>query len=140
MSGVIYEEVTLFLVCLLLGTVLGIFYDGFRVLRLFVPHKNWVVDVEDLLFWVGTAWLVFRTLFYYNQGVLRAYAFVGILVGVVLYYLTVSKILLFLAKKMLPFWNRVLYWMRKPFVFIREFLQKTLKNMITEVKMALKGR
>ena len=140
MSELIYEEMTLLVACFFLGMILGLFYDGFRILRLFIRHKDWLVDVEDLVFWVVTAWLVFKTLFCYNQGILRAYAFLGIMIGLLLYYLSVSKIIFCLARKIVPVWSKVLELIKKPVVLFGQFLQKTLKNMIADVKMALKGR
>ena len=71
MADLIYAEAELFVVCLLLGAVLALVYDGVRIFRMLIPHKEIVVDIEDLAFWMFTAYMVFRTLFYYNRGALR---------------------------------------------------------------------
>ena len=103
-------------------------------------HRDWVVDIEDLSFWILTAWLVFRTLFYYNRGALRGYAFLGMFLGVILYVLTASRMLMWLVGKLLPYWNGVKSYLRKPFAFLRKNFRKALKNIATEVTMAIKGR
>ncbi|MBR1866890.1 MAG: spore cortex biosynthesis protein YabQ [Lachnospiraceae bacterium] len=140
MAELIYDEVELFTVCLLLGMVLAFFYDGIRILRLLFAHKDWVVDLEDLLFWLFTAWLVFRTLFVYNRGALRGYAFFGMFLGVVGYALTLSRFFLFLAGKFVPYWTKGKAFVRKPFIFLSVFIRKSLKNIATQVKIAIKGR
>ncbi|MGN0154717.1 MAG: spore cortex biosynthesis protein YabQ [Lachnospiraceae bacterium] len=140
MADLIYDEVELFAICLLLGAVLAFIYDGIRIFRLFFSHKDWLVDIEDLAFWLFTAWLVFRTLFTYNRGALRGYAFLGMFLGVLLYTLTLSRLLLLLAEKIVPYWKKAVDFARKPFVFLKQFIRKTLKNIAAEVKIAVKGR
>lgn len=140
MAALIYDEVELFLVCLVLGMVLAFIYDCIRIFRLFFSHRDWLVDIEDLAFWLFTAWLVFRTLFLYNRGALRGYAFLGMFLGVLLYALTLSRLLLFLTGKIVPYWKGLKAQIRKPFVIFNRFLRKILKNITTEVKMAVKGR
>lgn len=140
MADLIYDEVELFAVCLSLGMVLACIYDCIRILRLLLKHKNWMVDTEDLLFWLFTAWLVFRTLFIYNRGALRGYAFLGMFLGVLFYMLTLSRLFLFLVGKIIPYWTACKNFIKKPFVLFCRFLRKALKNIATEVKMAVKGR
>lgn len=140
MAELIYDEAELFTVCLLLGMVLALIYDGIRIFRLLLSHKNWVIDLEDLSFWIFTAWLVFRTLFRYNRGALRGYAFLGMFFGVLLYAFTLSRLLLFLAEKFLPYWIKFKNLLKKPFIFLSKFIRKGLKNMAADVKMAVKGR
>lgn len=140
MATLIYDEVELFAVCLLLGGVLAFIYDVIRIFRMLFKHRDWLVDIEDLVFWIFTAWLVFRTLFIYNRGALRGYAFLGMFLGVLLYMFTLSRIFLFLVGKFTPYWKKAGKFVKKPFSFLYQFLRNRLKNMATQVKMAIKGR
>ena len=133
MAALIYDEVELFLICVALGAMLAFIYDLIRMFRMMLHHRDWLVDVEDLLFWILTAWMVFHTLFVYNRGALRGYAFLGMFIGVVLYVMTLSRLLLFGAGKIIPY-------LRRPFLFFHGFFRKRLKNIITQVKMAIKSR
>ena len=114
MADLIYDEVELFTVCLLLGAALAAVYDGIRIFRMLFRHYDWLVDVEDLVYWILTGWLVFKTLFYYNRGALRGYAFLGLFLGVVIYMLTLSRLFLFFAEKVLPYWNLSLIHISEP--------------------------
>lgn len=140
MADLIYEEMELFGICLLLGAALAAIYDGVRIFRMLFRHVNWLVDLEDLAYWILTGWTVFKTLFYFNRGALRGYAFLGLVLGVVIYVVTLSHLILFLIEKMLPFWNKGKGFLKKPFVLFSNFIRKALKNIILEVKMAVKGR
>lgn len=140
MAAFIYDEMRLFIVCMLVGAALGLFYDGIRIVRMLFHHRDVFVDIEDLFFWIFTAWIVFRTLFAYNQGVLRGYAFMGLFFGFLQYALTVSRLLLKVAVWIVPYWQRGILFLRKPFVILFECMRKGLKNMQTQVKIAIKGR
>lgn len=140
MAELIYDEMSLFLVCLLLGASLALVYDGIRIFRLLFSHKDFFVDIEDLVYWIFTAWTVFKTLFYYNQGMLRGYAFLGMFLGVLLYMLTISRMLLFCVKKGVPYWRRAKALITKPILRLQNSIRKALKNITIEVKMAMKSR
>lgn len=140
MATLIYEEIELFRVCMLLGASLAFVYDLVRIFRLLFAHRAWVVDVEDLVFWIATAWLVFRTLFTYNQGMLRAYAFFGLFLGCLLYALSISRLLMKGANRLVPYWNRGKRYIRKPIDFLWGTIRKGLKNIKAQVKMAIKSR
>ena len=105
-----------------------------------MPHKDVVVDIEDLAFWIFTAWIVFRTLVVYNRGALRAYAFFGMFLGVVIYSFTLSRLLLFVMRKLTPYWNKCFHALGRPFRWLKGFVRKELKKMLAEVKIAVKGR
>ena len=140
MANIIYDEVQLFAICFLLGMGLAFIYDIIRIARRLFRHWDWLVDLEDLLYWIFTGWAVFQTLFVFNRGALRGYAFLGLFVGVLLYSLTLSRIFLLLLKKLLPCWNKGKRFLLKPFVFLHNFVRKILKNIAYQVKMAIRGR
>lgn len=140
MAAFIYDEVRLFLVCMLAGAALALLYDGIRIGRLLFYHRDIFVNLEDLFFWLFTAWVVFRILFAYNRGVLRGYAFLGLFSGFLIYVLTVSRLLLKLAGWIVPYWKRGILFLRKPFVILGKHVRKGLKNIRTQVKIAIKGR
>lgn len=140
MTELIQEEITLFGICLALGAFLAFVYDVIRVLRMLIPHKDIVVDIQDLVFWVFTAWKVFSTLVVYNHGTLRAYAFLGMFLGVVIYALTLSRLILFIIRKIVPYWKRCVHILLYPFESVKGIIRKMLKNVVTEVKIAIKGR
>lgn len=140
MADLIYDEMHLFAICFTLGIALGFCYDILRVFRLFIHHREILVDLEDLVYWIFTAWLVFETLFYFNKGALRSYAFLGMFLGVIAYMCTVSRLILFVAKKCVPPVEKGKQILKRPFISFGKIVRKALKNIQADVKMAIKGR
>lgn len=87
----ISEQAFLFLACVKTGIIMGILYDVVRVLRRIFDHPNWLIQIEDLLYWVACGCLAFIMIFWRNYGQIRGFVFVGILIGAVLYFTTISR-------------------------------------------------
>lgn len=105
MSVTIRYEVQLLAGSLALGVCLMIIYDGLRLFRLMIPHGNLWTGVEDGLYWIGSSIVTFLLLFEQNDGVLRSYAIIGVLSGMLFYNLSVSRILRSLLKKFLKYFT-----------------------------------
>lgn len=105
MSITIRYEVQLLLGSLLLGVCLMMIYDGLRLFRALIRHKNFWTGLEDLVYWIGSSIVTFLLLFGQNDGVLRAYAITGVLSGMILYNLSVSKIQYLLLKKIRKYYT-----------------------------------
>ncbi len=69
---------------------MGIIYDLIRVGRKLIHHPNWLVQVEDLLYWIVCGCLAFIILYLENYGQIRVFVFIGIFMGSVLYLCTAS--------------------------------------------------
>ena len=88
----INQQAFLFLTCVKTGIMMAMLYDLIRVLRKIVNHPNWVVQVEDFLYWVMCGYFAFTMIYWRNFGQIRGFVFLGILIGGVLYFATVSKV------------------------------------------------
>lgn len=75
---------------MLAGAAMGLAYDGYRVLSYKLRFPKWLNAILDLLYWLWAALLVFRLLYAGNQGQLRFYAFLGLFLGVWIYFLIFS--------------------------------------------------
>lgn len=75
---------------MLAGTAMGLAYDSYRVLSLKLSFPKWLNALLDLLYWIWAALLVFRMLYAGNQGQLRFYVFLGLFLGVWIYFLIFS--------------------------------------------------
>lgn len=75
---------------MLAGGAMGVAYDSYRVLSLKFAFPKWLNAMLDLLYWLWAALLVFRMLYAGNQGQLRFYVFLGLFLGVWIYFLAFS--------------------------------------------------
>lgn len=99
MSATIYYELRLLAASLAVGLCLMAVYDGLRIFRVLVPHQSLWTGMEDAVYWLASSITTFLLLFRQNDGILRWYAIGGVLLGMLLYNMTVSRILLKLLKK-----------------------------------------
>lgn len=79
-----------FIVTVLIGLIMGICYDFYRVIKGIIRPRKFFVYMGDLLFWVVSTLIVFFMLLIGNWGELRFYVIVGALVGALLYFKLLS--------------------------------------------------
>ena len=94
------NQAYLFLVFSLTGVIIGILFDFFRILRRIIKTSNFITYVEDILFWILTGFLILYSIWYFNNGEIRIYMFLGIILGVLIYMLTLSSILIKIFSKL----------------------------------------
>nr|WP_285891414.1 spore cortex biosynthesis protein YabQ [Paenibacillus pasadenensis] len=75
---------------LLSGLMMGTVFDGYRVVSHELRFPRWILPVLDIAYWVVAALAVFRVLYASNDGEVRAYVFLGLLIGICLHYLAFS--------------------------------------------------
>jgi len=88
---IISEQAFLFLTCVKTGIIMGVLYDIIRVIRKIIKHPNWVVHLEDLIYWIACGCFAFIMIFWKNYGQIRGFVFLGMLIGGILYFTTVSS-------------------------------------------------
>ena len=87
---------SIFLIMTAMGFAMGLFYDIFRILRRSKEKspKTAGVAVQDILFWSISTAALFFLLLNTNFGQIRGYVFLGVAIGLVLYFQTLSRIFL----------------------------------------------
>ena len=88
------NQAYLFLVFSLTGVAIGILFDSFRILRRTFKTSNIITYIEDVLYWILTGFLILYNIWYFNNGEIRIYMFLGIILGVLIYMSTLSNILI----------------------------------------------
>lgn len=127
---------------ILFGGGLLMIYDMIRGFRRVFVHNSFWVTAEDFLFWIFVGISSFRFLFWYNKGELRGFFFLGLGLGMILYYFLGSSAVLAAAARifgMIRHLFQILFgWMKIPVIRIRTNLKWRLKKEKKHVKMALK--
>ena len=122
-SDGIHQELVFLLISFALGEGLVMLYDVFRIFRKVVPHGIIWISVEDVLYWIVAALLIFGMIFQENDGLIRGFAIGGILLGMLFFNHFVS-----------PFLIRSISGILKK---ILEILKKGLKKVREAVKIGL---
>ena len=90
MTQSIVDEIYFFLNAFICGVLLMLSYDIIRIFRRIVKHNNVFIAFEDLLYWMGAAIFIFIMFFKENNGVLRVFALVTMILGLLLYLRFIS--------------------------------------------------
>ena len=110
-SAGIYEELALLCCFFLVGVFLAACYDVLRIIRGIIPHGTFLINLEDLVYWIYVAVVVFVQLYDKNDGRLRGYVFGGLLAGMILYACSFSRIC---VPYIIRFLQRVLGMLLRP--------------------------
>ena len=94
MKETVTDPLLFFLASILFGVCLQAIYDIIRGIRRVFYHKSVFLFIEDIGFGIFTAVMAFIFLCTYNDGELRGFFFLGIVIGMILYYQLCSKFLL----------------------------------------------
>jgi len=88
------EQVSLFLSTLILGALTGLAYDFIRLFRRLVKHSSFLCNIEDLVYWILVLILVFYFMLNRNFGEIRLFSVMGFFIGMVLYLMSISRLVL----------------------------------------------
>lgn len=87
----IINQSQLFLIFIINGILIGILFDFFRILRKSFITKDIVTYIEDFLFWILTGIIILYSIFTFNNGEIRLYMFIAIIIGIIFYMILFSK-------------------------------------------------
>lgn len=113
---------------LLSGIGMGIVFDGYRVVSDELRISRWWIPVFDLLYWIAATIAVFQVLSASNEGEVRAYIFLGLLLGIGFYYWLFSRIVVALVHGIIRAIRAIIQFVIRMFViFIIRPLQLLYK-------------
>lgn len=135
MSTGVLGELQFFGLAVLRGILVLVLYDILRIIRRILPHGIFAVALEDLLYWIGTAFLVFQLLYRENDGAVRGYALFAVALGMFLYHRTVSGWLVHYISAALGW---ILGILLKPFLLIGRKIVQVSRTAIRFYKKKLK--
>lgn len=85
------HELSVFAACFFAGAVTGMIFDVFRAIRRCFKVSDTVVAVHDMLFWLIACVVVYMAIYLSNSAELRWFELVGLMAGVCLYMLNLSR-------------------------------------------------
>lgn len=130
LGGSNLNQLYTFLIFILVGMVIGITYDIFRILRKSFRTIDFITYIQDFLFWIITGVILLYSIFTFNNGELRSYIFIGILLGLILYMLSISKFFVEICTKIICSIKKVIKMTFSPkkFIKIRRIFGKNVEK------------
>ena len=132
------EQLISFIYFIIVGIVLSVIFDIFRILRRTIKTSDIITNMEDILFCVITGIIVLLSTFYFNDGQLRIYIFIGIILGITFYMIFISKYFIKINVAIINFIKKILYLLIKPFIFLLNFTKRLIFNPISFIIINMK--
>ena len=106
MSQVILKEIQTVGTALVCGAFITFVYDLLRIFRRVISHGNVWIGVEDFFFWIWTSLWIFSVLYRENDGSLRLYTILAMVLGMIVYHRVIGEpIVKFAGKILKKFWK-----------------------------------
>lgn len=125
------NQAYLFFIFIINGILTGLLFDFFRISRKVFKTSNFVTYVEDIIFWILTGCSVLYSIFVFNNGELRLYMFLGIILGAVFYMLFISSYIIKINIKIINIIKKIAKAIFMPIMFIINLIRRMFKKPIT---------
>ena len=134
------SQASLFFIFTIIGVAIAIIFDIFRIMRKSFKTSDIVTYIEDILFWLITGFIILYAIFKFNNGEIRFFMFVGMILGATFYMLLISRYIVKFSVKIIltikKIINTILQIIIKPLKFIykitlkpiRQKIEKSMKN------------
>lgn len=124
------NQAYLFAIFIINGILIGILFDIFRILRKSFKTIDIVTYIQDVVFWILTGILTLFFIFTYNNGEIRLYVFLGIILGILLYMLTISKYIIKFSVIIITFIKNIIGKFIKIIIYPFNFIFKIIKRIL----------
>lgn len=134
----VYQQLFDLLIFALTGVVIGILFDIFRIIRRTFKTADFITYIEDILFWILTGLIILFTIFNFNNGEIRVYIFVGLLLGLIIYLLTISKYFIKICVSILKVIKKIICLpIHIIFNFTKRFIIIPISSIIQKIKIKI---
>lgn len=132
------EQLINFLYFIVTGIILSIIFDIFRILRKTIKTSDTITNIEDVLFGVITGIIILTSIFLFNNGELRFYIFLGIIIGITFYIIFISKYFIRINVALINFIKKIIILTTKPFIFLLKFIKRLFFKPISFICINIK--
>ena len=126
-----------FFIFIVLGLIIALIFDLFRILRKKFKTNNIITYIEDILFWIISGFLINSAIFQFNDGELRLYLFLGLSIGIVMYMLLFTKFINMIFLKILTPVQILIDFFLSLLKKIYNFINKTIKKCKNKSKKTI---
>lgn len=102
------NQAYLFVIFVINGILIGFLFDVFRIIRRTFKTTDLATYIQDIAFWIIAGIITLAFIFYYNNGEIRFYVLLGIILGVLSYILTISKYVIQVSVKIINYIKKII--------------------------------
>lgn len=120
------------------GIIIGSIFDIFRIWRKTIHTSDIITNIQDILFCLITGIIIIISIFYFNNGELRLFIFIGIITGAIFYMLLISKYIMAISIKIINFIKKIVHLLMQPFIILTNFTKKLIFRPISFIIINVK--
>lgn len=139
MQSQVLGQLYSFIVFILVGFLIGLLFDMFRISRRTFKTSDIVTSIEDILFWILSGLLIIFSLFKFNNGDIRVYIIIGLIAGISIYILVFSKLIINTLVKIITFIKEIISKIIKVILIPIKLIKKIFKILTKPVKILQKN-
>ena len=128
MSDSLFSQIKILLIFNITGLLIGFLFDFFRIQRKVIKTNDFITYIQDILFWIISGIIVIISMVKFTDGEIRSYMILGIIVGIVLYFVSISKYIMAISMNIVHFFTRILSFLVYPLKKIHEIIKKSWKK------------
>ncbi len=100
-------QISVLLLAVTSGFAIGLYYDFFRLIRKIIRCGKISVMIQDIIFWITSAIVVFFQSISVNGGYVRIYFIITIILSWFFYFFTVGRIVMFMVNSLIELLKRL---------------------------------
>lgn len=128
------NQIYCFIIFIVVGIIISILFDIFRILRKVFKTPDFITYIEDIIFGVFSGIIIIYSIFIFNNGEIRLYLFLGILLGILSYLCTLSKLFIKFGDKILTFFKKILLFSKNVLKFINRNIFRPFSKFINNLR------
>ncbi len=123
-----FSQEQTFMLFFIIGVIIGILFDIFRVIRKAFKTCDKLTFIEDIIFLILSGILVLYSIIKINGGEIRFFLFLGIFFGILIYSLTISNLCVIILYEFVNICKKILkiplYIIKKIIIFTKKVVKK----------------
>lgn len=130
MDNLATSQAYIFFVFIINGMIISFIFDIFRISRKTFKTPDWLTYVEDIFFWLISCIILAYSIYTYNNGGIRLYMFIGLLIGSIIYIITISKYIVKISVNIINKIKHILQIVTKCVICPIKIVIKCIKNRV----------
>lgn len=128
MNALLLSQFNTIFIFFLTGICIGLLFDFFRIQRKVLKTCDFITYIQDILFWIVSGLIIIFVIMKYTNGEIRIYMVLGIILGILIYFLIISKYIMKIFVCILSFLLNIIGKLLFPIKKIYKIIKKSWKN------------
>ena len=118
-----FSQEQVFVLFFIVGTIIGLIFDLFRVIRKCFKTPDSITLLEDLIFISISGILIIYGIIIINNGEIRLFLFLAIFLGMLIYFLTISNLYVIILCEIVNLCKKIL---KMPLLCLKKLYKYTI--------------